>query len=85
MGMAQRVFKLPSTHDERRDLVNGLTLMCARLLGSPVRQANIARWSEMEMPEIRRVHANWCKLVRAQEDAHTKMVKASMGIQEGLF
>ncbi|MGI8655425.1 MAG: hypothetical protein ACR2LC_09425 [Pyrinomonadaceae bacterium] len=83
--MTARIFKLPSTYDERRDLLDGLAIMCARALGSPVRQADVARWSALEMPEMRRVHANWCKLVSAHESARTKANQVSTGIQNGLF
>lgn len=80
-----RKFILPSTFDERRDLVNGITLMCFRVLGYPTRQANIARWTQMEMPELRRVHENWCKFMRSHEAAGEKLTQVRLGIQEGVL
>lgn len=58
-----RTYTLPSTSDERQQLVSEITVMCARVLGYPTRQPNVARWTQMEMSELRRVHGNWKMLM----------------------
>ncbi len=65
MSTVARKFILPSTLDERRKLISEITSWCAERLGSLVRQANVERWQQMEMPELRRVHDNWHKLMRS--------------------
>lgn len=67
--MTVRTYTLPGTDDERRRLVDELTVMVADVLGYPTRQANIARWWMMPMSELRQVHANWRRLVESRKRA----------------
>lgn len=61
--MAVRRYVLPSNQDERRTLVEEMCRWATEVLGYPTRQANIARWNQMPITELRRVHANWQELM----------------------
>lgn len=72
MGGEVKRYVMPSTIDERRQLIRELCDMATEVLGYPTRQANIALWSEMQIGELRRVHGNWEELMRRRAVAKPK-------------
>lgn len=63
------VYTLPSTHDERRQLVEEITRWCATVLGYPTRQPNISNWNQMSMPKLRHAHKCWQEVIASREAA----------------
>jgi hypothetical protein len=73
-----RTYTLPSTADEKRTLIDELCVMTTRVLGYPTRQANITRWWQMPVSELRKINEKWRAL-----DERTKQ-KQGGARQDGL-
>ena len=59
--MTARVYTLPSTSDERAHLVAEITRMCSQVLRYPARQANVERWNELPIVQLRMCYEKWVK------------------------
>ncbi len=57
--MTARTYTLPSTADEREQLVLTLAALTSEFFGYPARSANLAQWRAMPVAELRRVCGNW--------------------------
>jgi hypothetical protein len=54
-----RAYKMPSTVDERKQLVSEIAVMAERILGYPARHANVEGWLALPMVQLRLTHKAW--------------------------
>jgi hypothetical protein len=63
-----RGFIMPSTDGERLRLLADIKAMCGRVLGHPVRQANVDGWGAQDIYTLRRTHAAWSDTISRRKE-----------------